>query len=111
MISKFLIINALLLLVYMTLGFGVARARRRLDTVDTAWSLGFVLVAWATAVQQPSGRSLLIDLLVSVWGLRLASHIWQRSKRRGEDPRYQELTQKWRDNVWLRAYLFIFILQ
>jgi len=111
MIGKTLLIDAALLFVYMTLAFGAARARRRLDTVDTAWGLGFVLVGWLAYTRQPSGRGLLIALLVSVWGLRLANHIWQRAKRRGDDPRYAQLTQKWRGNVWQRAYLSIFLLQ
>lgn len=111
MTSKLLIINAGLLFAYMTLAFGVARARRRLDTVDTAWGMGFVLVAWTVYVQQPKGRSLLIALIVSVWGMRLANHIWQRSRSRGDDPRYLELSQKWRGSVWRRAYVSIFLLQ
>ena len=111
MIGKILVINALLLFIYMTLAFGVAQARRRLDTVDVAWGLGFVLVAWAAELQQASGRSLLIALLVSIWGLRLAWHIGERSRKRGEDPRYVELTQNWNGNIWLRAYLSIFLVQ
>ncbi len=109
--SSLLIHNALLLLIFMTLAYGVARARRRLDTVDTAWGLGFVLAAWAVEIVQASGRSLLIALLVSVWGLRLSSHIWRRSIRRGEDPRYIELSRKWRGSIWRRAYVSVFLLQ
>lgn len=111
MIDRTLFVNAALLLVYMSLAFGVARTRRRLDTVDTAWGLGFVLVTWLTYVRQPSSRSLLLALLVTVWGLRLANHIWQRARKRGDDPRYAELTQKWQGNLWRRAYLSIFLLQ
>jgi steroid 5-alpha reductase family enzyme len=109
--AKLLLVNALLLFIYMTLWFAAAHARRRLDTVDTAWSLGFVVVAWSVASQQASQRTLVIAILVSIWGLRLANHIWRRSRKHGEDPRYEELSGKWRGNFWLRAYLSIFLLQ
>jgi len=111
MVDRILFVNAVLLFGFMTLAYGVARWRQRLDTVDTAWALGFMLVAWAAYGQQASGRSLLVAILVTIWGARLSSHIWQRAQRRGEDPRYQELTQKWRGNIWLRAYVTIFLLQ
>jgi steroid 5-alpha reductase family enzyme len=112
MIGRILIINAGLLLIYMTLWWLLARSAKRLDAVDTAWGLGFVLAAWSVALQQPSGRSWLVAGLVSVWGLRLAVHIGRRSLKRGsEDPRYAELGQKWGGNYWLQAYFRIFLLQ
>ncbi len=111
MITKLLLLNALALFIYMSLFFTVARARNRIDTVDTAWGLGFVVSAWLVAVQAPSTRSLVIAALVSVWGFRLANHIWQRGKVKGEDPRYTELADKWKGNLWFRAYLSIFLTQ
>ncbi|HMH30966.1 MAG TPA: DUF1295 domain-containing protein [Methylomirabilota bacterium] len=109
--TQVLIINAILVLVFMTLAFKVSWFRKRLDTVDPAWGLAFVLVAWAVVAQQPSKRSLLIAILVSVWGVRLALHLGKRSKNNKEDRRYQELSAKWQGNFWLRAYLSIFLLQ
>jgi steroid 5-alpha reductase family enzyme len=106
-----LVVNAVLLIIYMTLSFRLARAHRRLDTVDTAWGLGFVITAWAVELQQHSPRSLLIAVLVSVWGLRLAYHIWRRNQGREDDPRYRELSRKWRGDFWRRAYFSIFLLQ
>ncbi|MEK7599597.1 MAG: DUF1295 domain-containing protein [Patescibacteria group bacterium] len=111
MITQILLINAGLLLAYMSLWFVIARSRQRLDTVDTAWGLGYVLVAWAVVIQEPNTISFLIACLVSVWGLRLANHIWRRSLKHDEDPRYVELSSKWRGNLWLRAYFSIFLLQ
>lgn len=111
MIGKLLLLTALLLLAYMTVGFGVAYSRKRLNTVDAAWGLGFVLVGWAAAVQASSARSLVVAVLISIWGLRLSSHIWQRNRDRDDDQRYVELTKKWRGNYWLQAYIRIFLLQ
>jgi steroid 5-alpha reductase family enzyme len=111
MIENLLIINTVILFIYMTLGFALARQRQHLDTVDAAWGLGFVLVAWAVELQAPSLRSLVVALLVSIWGLRLSSHIWRRNQGRDDDPRYRELTAQWRGNIWAQAYLRIFLLQ
>lgn len=113
MIVDVIITNLVLLLIYMTAFFAVARKRHRLDTVDTAWGGGFVLIAWATFLQYPSNASLVIALLISIWGFRLAKHILRRSLRHSEDdPRYTAMAEKWQGkNYWLRVYLSIFVLQ
>lgn len=110
-IGKVLAINLAALFVYMSLFFLVAKWRKRLDTVDIAWGLGFIMVAWIAAYERTEFHSIVIAVLVSLWGLRLAVHILRRAKLKGEDPRYVELTKKWKGNVWLRAYFSIFLLQ
>jgi steroid 5-alpha reductase family enzyme len=112
MVLRSLLIGALILLVSMTLAFLIALKRRRLDTVDIAWGLGFIALAWSVETEYPTSRSLLIALLVSVWGLRLAAHIGRRAlSRPGDDPRYLALSSKWAKHIWLRAYFSVFILQ
>jgi steroid 5-alpha reductase family enzyme len=111
MIGRVLLVNAVLLFIYMVLWFLLARARKRLDTVDTAWGLGFVVAAWSAAVQEPTSRSLLIAVLVSIWGIRLANHIYQRSKNRGDDPRYVEMSKKWKGSLWRKAFWVVFMFQ
>lgn len=106
-----LLINAVLLLVFMSLAFWVAKKRGRLDTVDSAWGLGFILVAWASEIYKPSSRSLVIAGLVTIWGLRLSLHLWRRNQNRPDDPRYRELSSKWKGGFWRRAYFSIFLLQ
>jgi steroid 5-alpha reductase family enzyme len=108
---RLLLVNALILFVYMSICYYIARVRRRLDTVDIAWGLGFIVIACSAFVYRPSGRNLLILAIVSIWGLRLASHIYMRSKKRDEDRRYKELTTRWKGNIWLRAYYSIYLVQ
>jgi steroid 5-alpha reductase family enzyme len=50
----------------------VGRAQGRVAVVDTAWSLGFVV-------------------LVGVWAGRLAWHVSRRNHGKGEDPRYEKM--------------------
>jgi steroid 5-alpha reductase family enzyme len=52
-----------------------------------------------------------IAVLVTLWGLRLATHIALRARKGKPDPRYQEITKKWKGNYWLRAYYSIFLTQ
>jgi steroid 5-alpha reductase family enzyme len=68
---------ALVLLAYMTLWFVVSIVKKRNDVADVAWGLGFVLLAWVSYFlgESDSLRSLIVVALVTVWGVRLASHI------------------------------------
>ncbi len=71
-------------------GFGLSRLRRRLDTADALWGSGVstlaLLQVWAHPA--PGGFAILLALLVSIWGGRLSAHIWERQRRKPEDPRY-----------------------
>jgi steroid 5-alpha reductase family enzyme len=70
----------------------VARRVGRVSVVDVAWGLLFVAIGWvALALGDGSARSLLLALLVTVWGGRLAWHIRRRALGAGEDPRYDKL--------------------
>jgi steroid 5-alpha reductase family enzyme len=59
--------------------------------VDVFWGLGFVVVTWLTFLQADGylGRKILITVLTTLWGLRLALHILIRNWGHGEDRRYQ----------------------
>jgi steroid 5-alpha reductase family enzyme len=69
------------------------------------------VLAWSVVLQHSSTPSVVIARLVTIWGIRLAAHIYLRSRKRGDDPRYAELSKKWKGNFWLRAYVSIFLLQ
>ncbi|HKX76015.1 MAG TPA: DUF1295 domain-containing protein [Acidimicrobiia bacterium] len=64
--------------------------------VDLVWGLGFVLVAWAVYLRSPlrSNVSLLILILVTVWGLRLSLYLAWRNLGKGEDYRYRAMRAK-----------------
>lgn len=104
-------VNGALLFLYMGLVYTIAWLRRRLDTVDIAWGLGFILVAWMVLIQQYSVRSRVVATLVTIWGIRLSGHIYLRARRRGDDPRYAAMSKKWRGNLWLNALFRVFLLQ
>lgn len=104
---------ALTLFVYMSIWFIVSLFKKRNDVADTAWGLGFVLLAWVSFfINNVSDlRGLLVNLLVSIWGLRLAWHIHSRNKGKSEDYRYQAWRREWGKWFYLRSYFQVYLLQ
>lgn len=73
--------------------FLIARRIGRYNIVDITWGLGFVAVAAVAAILGDGDllRRLLLLALTAVWGLRLAWHMYVKTKGHGEDPRYRDL--------------------
>lgn len=101
------------LFLYMSLWFVVSLIRKRNDVADVAWGLGFVLMAWTSFLISGdiSVRALIVDALVSIWGLRLAWHIHARNRGKGEDYRYAAWRVEWGRWFYLRSYLQVYLLQ
>lgn len=82
--------------------------------VDVFWGPGFVICAWIFAAFTPQGampRKALLLALVSIWGLRLALHIWLRNRGKGEDQRYQSWRKQHSKHWWWRSFFQVFLLQ
>lgn len=64
--------------------------------VDIFWGLGFVLIAWTSFVLSYGyrPRRLLLCSLVTIWGVRLALHLWRRNHGRPEDYRYAAMRKR-----------------
>ncbi len=105
---------ASMLFIYMTLWFVVSLIKKRNDVADIAWGLGFIMLTllsfWVRDFQ--SGlRGFIIALLITIWGTRLAYHIYIRNKGKTEDYRYLAWRQAWGKWFYLRSYLQVYILQ
>jgi steroid 5-alpha reductase family enzyme len=108
---NFYLILGLLVFVYMTFWYFIAIVQKRNDVADIAWGLGFIIVAWVSFyLSGYSFVSFTVNLLVTFWGLRLATHIYSRNKNKPEDSRYAAWRANWK-NFYLRSYLQIFLLQ
>jgi steroid 5-alpha reductase family enzyme len=79
--------------VVFSISFLIGRRIGRYNVVDVTWGPGFVAVAVVAAALGTGDlfRRLLLLVLVAVWGLRLAWHMYGKSKGKGEDPRYRDL--------------------
>jgi steroid 5-alpha reductase family enzyme len=101
------------LLAYMSLWFVVSLVKKRNDVADVAWGLGFVLMSWTSYVLSGTSgtRGLLVGILVSIWGLRLAWHIHARNRGKPEDYRYLAWRQEWGAWFYPRSYIQVYLLQ
>lgn len=105
------LILGIILFVYMNLWFILSLVKKRNDIADIAWGLGFVLIAWSSFIFGSHDlKPAIVNILVTVWGLRLALHIYKRNKNKPEDSRYVEWRNQWK-NFYLRSYLQVFMLQ
>jgi steroid 5-alpha reductase family enzyme len=97
----------------MNLWFVISLIKKRNDVADVAWGLGFILLAWMSFfISDDSGpRELIVNVLVSIWGLRLAWHIYSRNIGKTEDYRYLEWRKEWGNWFYLRSYFQVYILQ
>lgn len=109
----FWILFAVVVWWYMTLWFGVSLQKKRNDVADIAWGLGFVLLGWMSWLMapRPSVRGFVVAVLVTVWGVRLAWHIYARYRQHAEDYRYAAWRKEWGSWFTLRSYLQVFMLQ
>ncbi len=104
---------AIVLFFYVFFVFVISVIKKRNDVADIAWGLGFVLITWVSffLAHQTSYRALLVGVLVSLWGLRLAWHIASRNAGLSEDYRYQAFRKSWVRYFYFRSFLQVFLLQ
>lgn len=97
----------------MTVWFFIAQIKRRNDVADIAWGTGFIIIAITALLvtDRITSRGLLSLFLVMLWGLRLATHIYMRNRRKSEDPRYRKWKEEWGKHAVLRAFLQVFLFQ
>ncbi len=106
------LILALVVWLYMTAWWCYATIIKRNDIADVAWGLGFVVIAITLLASQHlrDSKSLVMVLLVTMWGVRLAVHIGLRHRGKPEDGRYQAMRQKWQ-HQHLQSYVQVFLVQ
>lgn len=105
---------------FMSLFYLYSLVIRRADIADSIWGIGFIGVAWLNVYFfSMTPRSVLLAALVTLWGLRLATHVFMRNHAKtkgeahakGEDFRYVKWREEWGRTFWWRSYLQIFLLQ
>ncbi len=97
----------------MTVAWVISLVRRDASVADVAWGIAFIAIAWVGFVGLPGdpSRALIVALLVTAWGLRLAAHVAIRSHGRPEDRRYARWREQAGDAFWWRSLFTVFWLQ
>jgi steroid 5-alpha reductase family enzyme len=104
--------SALLIFIYASIWFFVSIIIKRNDIADIAWGLGYILLAvyyWMTT--EISTRAIILYILIFIWGIRLAIHIFKRNKGKSEDFRYLNWRKQWGNFFFIRSYFQVYLLQ
>ncbi|HPJ24149.1 MAG TPA: DUF1295 domain-containing protein, partial [Bacillota bacterium] len=97
---------ALIVFAYFLVFFILGTILKNNSIVDIGWGLGFVVTAWILFFlsKDYSLGKIIVNVLVSLWGLRLFYHISRRNIGKPEDFRYQKWRSEWGKYVIPRAF-------
>lgn len=103
----------LVVLALMTILWLVSLLVKDSSIVDIFWGAGFVILVWFYLANSDAdeSRTWLQAILVTIWGLRLATYIGWRNIGKGEDKRYQKWRNEAGESWWWKSYFRVFVLQ
>ena len=109
-----LLVAVMVIGLLMLLLWTVSLPYKDASLVDRFWGLGFVLVVWVrftlyAANQEP--QSLLLPVLVTLWGLRLSGYLTWRNWGQSEDFRYRTMRERHGARFPWVSLLTVFTLQ
>lgn len=109
----YFIVLGFALLAYVSFWFVVSLLYKRNDVADVAWGLGFVFLSWVSffIFGKMGFLAIITNILVTIWGLRLALHIYQRNVGKPEDFRYLAWRKEWGKWFYVRSYFQVYVLQ
>lgn len=88
-------------------------SRRDASLIDIWWGPGFIVLAWLYCAGPGAfrPRPLMMAVLLTAWGARLAWHIGSRHRGAGEDRRYAAIRAAHGRAFWWRSLFLVFWLQ
>ena len=97
----------------MTALWPISLAIKDVSIIDILWAPAFAVLGFAVALttQDLGLRGVIVLGLVTVWAIRLGSHIFRRWRKVGEDYRYSELRRKGGAHFPFISLVTIFWLQ
>lgn len=112
-INSIFLYNLALICSVMFSGWIFSLIKKQVTHIDSIWGLGFIIIAWNTLywTQNFTTRSILIAILVTIWGLRLSTHLTLRNWGKGEDRRYNAWRKKNKQRFWIISLFKVFLLQ
>jgi steroid 5-alpha reductase family enzyme len=110
-LASILIRCAIAIAALMTVVWLLSVVRKDASIVDIAWGAGFVVVAWTAYLFAGTSGSIVLPILVSVWGIRLSAYLFRRNHGKPEDYRYQAMRQRWGTAFPIVSLVTVFVLQ
>ena len=96
----------------MLLAFVVALYKKDNGIADIAYGGGFILLGLITfALGSGEIPSMIVSVLVLIWGVRLSYRIGKRNWNKPEDFRYKKWREEWGKTFVLRSLFQVFLLQ
>lgn len=97
----------------LTLVWIVSVRLRDASIIDPCWGLGFVLIAWQSALVNAAAdrRALVLLALTTIWGTRLSLFLLYRNWGHGEDRRYTAMRAYHGQRFWWVSLFSVFLLQ
>jgi steroid 5-alpha reductase family enzyme len=108
-----MLLGIYVILIFFTLFFIVATLIKNNSIVDIGWGIGFVITSWIVFFVRGDYTitKIIINTMISLWGLRLFYYILKRNIFEKEDFRYANWRKAWGKWVIPRAFLQVFMLQ
>jgi steroid 5-alpha reductase family enzyme len=106
--------SGLVILGLMFLLWLLSLALNNSSIVDIFWGMGFVITFWIGTLLVPgemAARTILLGVIVTIWGLRLLLYIYQRNHGKPEDFRYAAWRKEAGPSWWWRSFFKVFLLQ
>lgn len=99
--------------IFFSIAFVVAQIKENNGLQDVAWGLGFIVAAAFSYIygKANSINGLVITVLITLWGGRLAYYLFKRNWNAEEDKRYVKMREKWGDHPRINAYFKVFMFQ
>ena len=88
-----LIASLIVVMAFFQVVFVIATVFKNNGLVDVSWGLGFIVASWIIAIR--NSQFLIVLIPITIWGLRLAGHIYLRSRKSEEDWRYKKWREDW----------------
>lgn len=105
-----LLYSSLLIWFYMTFWYFLSLIKKRDDIADIAWGIGFILVTFFNLILNSTAKLFISLILIFIWGIRLALHIYQRNKNKKEDYRYQAFKSNPYFKVFITQGFFMLLI-
>ncbi len=114
MLSYLILVNWICLTMLWLISLKIKDA----SIIDIYWGFGFVIMSWTGLIinlffneTTITSSQWLINIMVTIWGLRLSIHLAIRNLGKGEDLRYVKMRERASSNWRFLSYIRVFMFQ